>query len=49
MEVGSWIVEAALPEDVFTGQPEKLWSDVLLRKGGRYALLSTMPPDPSLN
>jgi len=49
MEVGSWIVEAALPDDVFTGQPEKLWSDVLLRKGGKYALLSTMPPDPSLN
>jgi putative transcriptional regulator len=49
LEVDSWIVEPALPEDVFTEQPEKLWSDVLLRKGGEYALLSTMPPDPSLN
>jgi len=49
MEEDSWIVEPALPEDVFTGQPEKLWSDVLLRKGGDYVLLSTMPPDPSLN
>jgi putative transcriptional regulator len=49
LEIGSWIVEPALEEDVFTGQPAKLWSDVLLRKGGRYAILSTMPPDPSLN
>jgi putative transcriptional regulator len=49
LEIGSWIVEPALEEDVFTGQPEKLWSDVLLRKGGRYAILSTMPADPSLN
>jgi putative transcriptional regulator len=49
MEEGSWIVEQALAEDVFTGKPEKLWSGVLQRKGGEYALLSTMPPDPSLN
>lgn len=49
MEADSWIVEPARPEDVFTGDPEKLWSEVLLRKGGEYALLSTMPPDPSLN
>jgi putative transcriptional regulator len=46
---GSWIVEPALPEDVFTALPEKLWSAVLLRKGGEYAILSTMPPDPTLN
>jgi putative transcriptional regulator len=49
MEDGSWIAEPAVPDDVFTGRPEKLWSDVLLRKGGQYAILSTMPPDPSLN
>ena len=28
---------------------DELWSDVLRRKGGPYALLATMPPDPSLN
>jgi putative transcriptional regulator len=49
MEEGSWIVEPAKAEDVFTGKPEKLWSQVLQRKGGEYALLSTLPPDPSLN
>ncbi|MGH2554624.1 MAG: YqgE/AlgH family protein [Actinomycetota bacterium] len=46
---GSWIAEPALAEDVFADQPDRLWSSVLLRKGGEYAILSTMPPDPSLN
>jgi putative transcriptional regulator len=46
---GSWIVEPALPEDVFTSDPEALWSAVLRRKGGPYQLLAMMPPDPSLN
>jgi putative transcriptional regulator len=46
---GDWIAQAALPEDVFTDVPEQLWSSVLERKGGSYALVARMPPDPSLN
>jgi putative transcriptional regulator len=46
---GDWIAQAALPEDVFTEFPERLWSDVLTRKGGSYALVARMPPDPSVN
>lgn len=49
LAAGSWIVEPALPEDVFTDDPESLWSDVLRRKGGPFGLLAAMPPDPSLN
>jgi putative transcriptional regulator len=49
LEEGSWIVEPALPEDVFTDDPEGLWSDVLRRKGGPFAVLAAMPPDPTLN
>jgi putative transcriptional regulator len=49
MEEESWIVEPARREDVFTADPEELWSQVLRRKGQEYALLSTMPMDPSLN
>jgi putative transcriptional regulator len=49
MEEESWIVEAARRDDVFTEDPEELWSTVLRRKGNQYALLSTMPMDPSLN
>ena len=49
MEEESWIVEPARREDLFTSDPEELWSHVLRRKGHEYALLSTMPMDPSLN
>jgi putative transcriptional regulator len=49
LEEGSWIVEPALPEDVFTSDPDALWSDVLRRKGGPFGVLALMPPDPSLN
>jgi len=46
---GSWIVEPALADDVFTREPDELWSEVLRRKGGPYGVLALMPPDPSLN
>jgi len=49
LEEGSWIVEPALPEDVFTTEPDALWSDVLKRKGGPFGVLALMPPDPSMN
>ena len=46
---GSWIVEPAAPDDVFTADPDELWSEVLRRKGGPFTVLALMPPDPSLN
>jgi len=49
LDEGSWIVEPALPTDVFTEDPEALWSTVLRRKGPRFALLASMPLDPSMN
>jgi putative transcriptional regulator len=49
LEEESWIVEQALPEDVFTSDPDDLWSGVLRRKGGPYGVLALMPPDPSRN
>jgi putative transcriptional regulator len=49
LEEGSWIVEPAIASDVFTVEPEELWSDVLRRKGGPYSLLAQMPVDPTLN
>ena len=45
----AWIVEPAVPDDVFTLDPEAHWSTVLRRKGGPFTLLATMPADPSLN
>jgi putative transcriptional regulator len=49
LEEGSWIVEPAVPDDVFTNDPEGLWSAVLRRKGGPFSVLASMPPDPSQN
>jgi putative transcriptional regulator len=47
LENGAWIVAELDPEDPF--REEDLWPVALQRKGGGYALLATMPPDPSLN
>ena len=49
LDEGSWIVEPALADDVFTAEPEALWSAVLQRKGGPFRVLAGMPPDPSRN
>ena len=49
VERGDWIIEPALRDDAFTGTPLDLWSAVLTRKGGSYALVARMPPDPSVN
>ena len=49
LEESAWIVEPAEPGDVFTSAPDGLWSAVLRRKGGTYAVIAMMPPDPSVN
>jgi putative transcriptional regulator len=47
LEQESWIVEEAHPDDPF--RDGDLWSEVLARKGGEFALLARMPSDPSVN
>ena len=49
MAEGSWILEPAQEDDVFTDAPDTLWSRVLERKGPEYQRLSRMPFDPSMN
>ena len=49
LEEESWIVVPAEPDDVFADDPDELWRTVLHRKGGKFALIATMPPDPRLN
>jgi putative transcriptional regulator len=49
LDEGSWIVERAVADDVFTDEPDELWSVVLRRKGGPFGVLAAMPPDPSRN
>jgi len=47
LEAEAWIVEDAAIDDPFA--EDDLWRSVLVRKGGEYALLASMPTDPSLN
>ncbi len=49
LERGDWILEPAREQDAFTTTPARLWEAVLTRKGGSYALVAKMPPDPSVN
>ena len=49
LEEESWIIEPPQREEIFSEDADGLWSAVLRRKGREYALLATMPPDPSVN
>jgi putative transcriptional regulator len=49
LERGDWILDPAQRQDAFCAAPPELWSEVLTRKGGSYALVARMPPDPSVN
>jgi putative transcriptional regulator len=46
---GAWAVVDSIPSDVFTAQPETLWSDVLARQQGTLRLLADFPGDVTLN
>ena len=46
---GAWFVVAGRSLDVFAGNPQQLRRDVLRRAPAPLNLLSTYPPDPSLN
>jgi putative transcriptional regulator len=49
LEREDWYVQPAEVDEVFTDDPDGLWSALLRRKGGRYELVARMPFDPSLN
>ena len=49
LEEGSWLVMPALAADVFTTEPDRLWSVVLRREGGGLAVLAMLPDDPRTN
>ena len=49
LEAEGWFVFDALPDDALSDRAEDLWRLVLRRQGGRFALLSTFPTDPSAN
>lgn len=49
LDQGSWYVLDADPEDALTTMPGALWRFVLRRQGGKLAMVSQFPIDPSTN
>ncbi|HLT23741.1 MAG TPA: YqgE/AlgH family protein [Ignavibacteria bacterium] len=45
----SWIITNPDIETVFSSDYERMWSEVLRKKGGEYKIISTFPEDPSVN
>lgn len=46
---GGWFIYPANAKHIFETPPEKLWQTLLRELGGRYATLSMIPEDLSLN
>ncbi len=49
LETGSWLVQTARVDEVFSPTVEELWTRSMEREGGIYGLFSQMPKDPDLN
>jgi putative transcriptional regulator len=49
LDEDAWLIVPAEASDVFHEEPERLWEDVLRRLGPAFAMMRTMPADPSLN
>lgn len=46
---GNWFLCPASAHHIFETPPDKLWQVLLREMGGRYASLSMIPEDPSVN
>jgi putative transcriptional regulator len=49
IEEEAWFTQPALPGDVFSTEPKRLWAHALERMGAQYRLLARMPDDPRMN
>jgi putative transcriptional regulator len=49
LEEGSWVLDEAQVDDVFTENPELLWSRVLRRMGPDFESMARVPFDPRMN
>jgi putative AlgH/UPF0301 family transcriptional regulator len=47
--LGAWILAPGETELVFSNDPDGVWQQSLQALGGKYAPMSFIPEDPSLN
>lgn len=46
---GGWYIHPASAQIIFYTQPDKIWPKILLEMGGKYASMSMIPEDLSVN
>ena len=49
LALGAWILAPGDTDLVFSDDPEGIWQQALQALGGKYAPMSFIPEDPSLN
>lgn len=49
LEMKSWIVADTTIENIFSGEPDKLWRETLKGMGKKFAILASFPENPSVN
>jgi putative transcriptional regulator len=49
MKMNSWLVASATNDNIFSNDPDKLWSEVLKGMGKKFAILASFPENPSVN
>ena len=49
LKLKSWVIYPAVPEIVFSGNPEEGWRDALRKKGGIYWVAAETGSKPSMN
>lgn len=49
LEQEAWFVVDAFESDLFSGEPESLWREVLRRQPGKLAMFAFAPADPNVN
>ena len=49
IKLNSWIVADTTIDNIFSGEPDKLWRETLKSMGKKFALLASFPENPSVN
>ncbi len=49
IKINSWIVTSTSTENIFSDEPDKLWSGILKGMGKKFAILASFPENPSVN
>ncbi|MGA2668511.1 MAG: YqgE/AlgH family protein [Ignavibacteria bacterium] len=49
LKINSWIVTSASAENIFSDEPDKLWTETLKKMGKKFAILASFPENPSVN